>query len=60
MAFALKDDDIIAMLERDDFKVSKTELSSFFRKEGHPNYRPVGDQFLRRFLKGLTHKFKTS
>jgi uncharacterized protein YehS (DUF1456 family) len=60
VAFALKDDDIIAMLERDDFKVSKTELSSFFRKEGHPNYRPVGDQFLRRFLKGLTHKFKTS
>jgi uncharacterized protein YehS (DUF1456 family) len=60
VAFALKDDDIIAMLERDDFKVSKTELSSFFRKQGHPNYRPVGDQFLRRFLKGLTLKFKTT
>lgn len=60
VAFALKDDDIVVMLERDHFKVSKTELSSFFRKEGHPNYRLVGDQFLRRFLKGLTHKFKTS
>lgn len=59
VAFELKDDDIIAMLERDDFKISKTELSAFFRKEGHHNYRPCGDQFLRRFLKGLTDRLRT-
>lgn len=59
VAFELKDEDIIAMLERDNFKVSKTELSAFFRKEGHHNYRPCGDQFLRRFLKGLTDRLRS-
>ncbi len=58
VAFELKDDDIISFLENSGFKVSKTELSAFFRKEGHVNYRPVGDQFLRNFLKGLTAKLR--
>jgi uncharacterized protein YehS (DUF1456 family) len=58
VAFELKDDDIISFLESSGFKVSKTELSAFFRKEGHANYRPVGDQFLRNFLKGLTAKLR--
>ena len=53
-----KDEDIIAMLDSDGFKVSKTELSALFRKEGHQNYRPCGDQFLRSFLKGLTAKLR--
>ena len=30
------------------------ELSALFRKVGHTNYRPCGDQLLRNFLKGLT------
>jgi uncharacterized protein YehS (DUF1456 family) len=34
--------------------VSKPELSALFRKVGHTNYRPCGDQLLRNFLKGLT------
>lgn len=59
VAFELKDDDIISILESDGFKVSKTELSALFRKEGHQNYRPCGDQFLRSFLKGLTSKLRT-
>lgn len=59
VAFELRDDDIITMLERDDYKISKTELSAFFRKEGHHNYRECGDQFLRRFLKGLTERLRT-
>lgn len=58
VAFELKDDDIIAFLEESGFKVSKTELSALFRKEGHQNYRPCGDQFLRNFLKGLTAKLR--
>lgn len=58
VAFELKDEDILNMLERDDYKISKTELSAFFRKEGHHNYRPCGDQFLRRFLKGLTDRLR--
>lgn len=59
VAFELKDDDIIAMLEESGFKISKTELSALFRKEGHHNYRECGDQFLRNFLKGLTARLKT-
>lgn len=58
VAFELKDEDIISMLDKDGFKVSKTELSALFRKEGHQNYRPCGDQFLRSFLKGLTAKLR--
>lgn len=58
VAFQLKDDDIIAMLERDEFRISKTELSAFFRKKDHHNYRACEDQFLRRFLKGLTMRLR--
>ncbi len=54
VAFELKDDDILTMLESVGFKVSKTELSALFRKEGHQNYRTCGDQLLRNFLKALT------
>jgi uncharacterized protein YehS (DUF1456 family) len=60
VAFELKDDDIIAFLEKAGFKVSKTEISAFFRKEGHTNYRNCGDQFLRNFLKGLTEKVRSA
>lgn len=58
VAFELKDDDILEMLAKSGFNISKTELSAFFRKEGHHNYRPVGDQFLRNFLKGLSAKVR--
>lgn len=53
VALSLRDDDILKILELVDFKISKSELSAFFRKEGHPNYRPCGDQVLRNFLNGL-------
>ena len=36
-----------------DFELSKAELSAFFRKKGHKNYRDCGDQVLRNFLQGL-------
>lgn len=53
IALQLKDDDIIEILKHSDFKISKTELSAFFRNEEHPNYKPLGDQILRKFLNGL-------
>lgn len=53
VALQLKDDDIIEILKHSDFKVTKTELSAFFRNEEHPNYKPLGDQILRKFLNGL-------
>ncbi len=54
VAFELKEDDMHAILKAVDFPVSKPELSALFRKFGHNNYRPCGDQLLRNFLKGLT------
>jgi uncharacterized protein YehS (DUF1456 family) len=58
VAFELKDEDIIELLKVVPFSISKSEISAFFRKEGHPNYRNCGDQFLRNFLKGLTLKLR--
>ncbi|QKZ06283.1 DUF1456 family protein [Pseudomonas eucalypticola] len=54
VAFELKEDDMHAVLKAADFPVFKPELSALFRKVGHNNYRPCGDQLLRNFLKGLT------
>lgn len=59
VAFELKDEDIIAMLDGIGFKISKSELSALFRKNDHPNYRPCGDQLLRNFLKGLTARIRS-
>ena len=53
VALKLRDDDIVAILTLVDFKISKSELSAFFRKEDHPNYMECGDQVLRNFLNGL-------
>ncbi len=53
VALELKDEDIVKILSLVDFEITKTELSAFFRKEDHPNYRPCGDQLLRNFLNGL-------
>lgn len=54
VAFELKEENLHSIMEAAGFKISKPELSALFRKEGHKNYRPCGDQFLRNFLKGLT------
>ena len=54
VAFDLKEENLHSIMEAAGFRISKPELSALFRKEGHKNYRPCGDQFLRNFLKGLT------
>jgi uncharacterized protein YehS (DUF1456 family) len=54
VAFELKEDDMHGILKAAEFPVSKPELSALFRKAGHNNYRPCGDQLLRNFLRGLT------
>lgn len=53
IALTLKDDDMIDMLKLADFRISRGELSAFFRKQGHKNYRECGDQVIRNFLRGL-------
>ena len=53
VALKLKDDDIIEILMLSDYKISKSELGAFFRKTDHPNFKPLQDQILRKFLNGL-------
>lgn len=60
VAFELKDEDIVLMLKSVNFEISKSELNAFFRKEGHPNFRQCGDQFLRNFLKALTNRVRSN
>jgi len=58
VAFSLKEEDLLAILKSQDFKISKSELSALLRKKGHINYRECGDQLLRNFLKGLKEKMR--
>ena len=58
IALELRDEDLTAVFERAEFVVTKAELSSFFRKEGHRNYRKCPEQVLRKFIQGLGDKFK--
>lgn len=53
IALKLESEDIIEILSLSDFELSAPELSSFFRKPGHRNYRVCKDQVLRNFLMGL-------
>ena len=53
VAFELKDDHLIALLEKVGLEVSKGELSALFRRPDHRNYRECGDQLLRHLLRGL-------
>lgn len=53
IALSLQDTDMMEILKLADFEITKTELNALFRKEGHRNYKPCGDQLLRRFLNGL-------
>lgn len=59
IALNLKDDEIIETMDLAGFPVSKHELSAFFRKSDHKNYRNCQTQILRNFLKGLQLKYRT-
>jgi uncharacterized protein YehS (DUF1456 family) len=53
VALQLNNDDIIEIMGLVNFKITKSELGSFFRSDDHPNFKPCGDQILRNFLNGL-------
>ena len=53
IALDLKADDILEILLKSDFRLSKHELSAFFRKPGHKHHRECKEQILRNFLQGL-------
>ncbi len=58
IAFNLKNNDILDILKLADFDLSNHELTAFFRKIDHKNFRKCKDQVLRNFLKGLQIKFR--
>ncbi len=59
IALELKEDDMLGILKLADVDISKSKLTALFRKEGHKNYKECGDQFLRKFLKGLPIRYRT-
>ena len=58
IAFNLKAEDVLAILELADLRISKHELSAFFRKSDHKHYRSCKDQVLRNFLMGLQLRYR--
>jgi len=53
IALNLKNEDVLKMLALADLRISKHELSAFFRRENHKHYRACKDQILRNFIKGM-------
>jgi uncharacterized protein YehS (DUF1456 family) len=58
IALNLKAEDVVEILSLAEFPISKHELSAFFRRPGHKNYRECKDQVLRNFLKGMQIKYR--
>ena len=58
IALNLQAEAVLEILALADFRLSKHELSAFFRKPGHKHYRECKDQILRNFLKGLQLKYR--
>ncbi|WP_411746569.1 DUF1456 family protein [Reinekea sp.] len=58
IALNLQAEDMLDLLQLADFRLSKSELSAFFRKPDHQHFRPCKDQVLRNFLQGLQNKHR--
>ena len=60
IALDLKNEDVLEILKLADLKISKHELSAFFRRQDHKHYRVCKDQILRNFLNGMQLKYRSS
>lgn len=58
IALDLKNEDILEIMKIADLKISKHELSAFFRRPDHKHYRACKDQILRNFITGLQLKYR--
>ena len=58
IALDLKADNVLNILDLVNIRISKHELSAFFRKPDHKHYRNCKDQILRSFLKGVQLKYR--
>ncbi|MEM9274220.1 MAG: DUF1456 family protein [Cyanobacteria bacterium P01_F01_bin.143] len=58
IAFDLKSEDMLEIIDYGGLALSKHELSAFFRRPDHRHYRECKDQVLRNFLQGLQAKYR--
>jgi len=58
IALDLKAEEILEIMSLAEMRISKHELSAFFRKPGHKHYRECLDQILRSFLNGIQRKYR--
>lgn len=58
IALSYKDDDMLEIYDLANIRISKHEISAFFRNPKQNQYRRCEDQFLRNFLLGLTLKYR--
>jgi uncharacterized protein YehS (DUF1456 family) len=58
IALDLKAEDILEIMDLTNVRISKHELSAFFRKPDHKHYRDCKDQILRNFIKGVQLKYR--
>ena len=58
IALNLKAEDVIDIMDLANLRISKHELSAFFRRPDHKHYRECKDQILRNFLKGMQLKYR--
>lgn len=57
IALNLKDEDILDILNLAELRISKHELSAFFRRPDHMQYKACENQILRNFLHGMQLKY---
>ncbi len=58
IALNLKDEGILEILALTGRKISKHELSAFFRNPNQEQYRICNDQILRNFLMGMQKRYR--
>ena len=58
IALNLKAEEILEIMDLANLRISKHELSAFFRKPDHKHYRDCKGQILRNFLKGVQLKYR--
>jgi uncharacterized protein YehS (DUF1456 family) len=59
IALNLQADDVLNLINQTDMRLSKHELSAFFRKPDNRHYRECKDQVLRNFLKGMQLQYRS-
>lgn len=58
IALNMKAEDILKVFDQMGLPLSPHELSAFFRKPSHKNYRECKDQMLRNFLMGIQRQLR--